>query len=111
MWTLAHEQGIALPVKDWEFDELVTVSDPRGVPDLPRSTRSTSGQALIQSSPLAVGRPSAAWRRLPSADHDARAPLQPQIGNRGGERDLDHIMWPRRACARRRPRVPAGAPA
>ena len=35
MWTLAHEQGIALPVKDyWEFDGLVTVSDPRGVADL-----------------------------------------------------------------------------
>src|SRR5207237_8644 len=35
MWTLAHEQGIALPVKDyWEFDRLVTVSDPRGVPNL-----------------------------------------------------------------------------
>src|SRR5947207_1924611 len=32
LWTLAHEQGIALPVKDyWEFDRLVTVSDPRGV--------------------------------------------------------------------------------
>src|SRR5437588_368809 len=32
MWSLAHEQGIALPVKDyWEFDRLVTVSDPRGV--------------------------------------------------------------------------------
>src|SRR6185312_10641347 len=31
MWSLAHEQGIALPVKDyWEFDKLVTVSDPRG---------------------------------------------------------------------------------
>jgi adenosine deaminase len=30
LWTLAHEQGIALPVKDyWEFVELVTVSDPR----------------------------------------------------------------------------------
>jgi adenosine deaminase len=30
MWTLAHEQGIALPVKDyWEFRDLVTVSDPR----------------------------------------------------------------------------------
>ena len=29
-WTLAHEQGIALPVKDyWEFSDLVTVSDPR----------------------------------------------------------------------------------
>ena len=34
MWSLAHEQGIALPVKDyWEFDKLVTVSDPRGVLD------------------------------------------------------------------------------
>src|SRR5438128_2676153 len=32
LWSLAHEQGIALPVKDyWEFDRLVTVSDPRGV--------------------------------------------------------------------------------
>ena len=35
LWSLAHEQGIALPVKDyWEFDALVTVSDPRGVPGL-----------------------------------------------------------------------------
>jgi Adenosine deaminase len=43
MWTLAHEQGISLPVKDyWEFVELVTV-DPRGVEGLPSSTRSTSG--------------------------------------------------------------------
>src|SRR5919197_1556524 len=34
LWSLAHEQGIALPVKDyWEFDRLVTVSDPRGVPN------------------------------------------------------------------------------
>src|ERR1051325_2608282 len=30
MWSLAHEQGIALPVKDyWDFVDLVTV-DPRG---------------------------------------------------------------------------------
>ena len=35
LWSLAHEQGIALPVKDyWEFDALVTVSDPRGVENL-----------------------------------------------------------------------------
>ena len=35
LWSLAHEQGIALPVKDyWEFDALVTVSDPRGVDSL-----------------------------------------------------------------------------
>src|SRR5437764_947336 len=32
LWSLAHEQGIALPVKDyWEFDRLVTIADPRGV--------------------------------------------------------------------------------
>jgi len=35
LWSLAHEQGIALPVKDyWEFDRLVTIADPRGVADL-----------------------------------------------------------------------------
>src|SRR2546430_6578 len=32
LWSLAHEQGIALPVKDyWEFDRLVTIADPRRV--------------------------------------------------------------------------------
>src|SRR6266511_4162983 len=35
LWTLAHEQGIALPVKDfWEFDRLVTIADPRRVDSL-----------------------------------------------------------------------------
>jgi adenosine deaminase len=57
MWTLAHEQGIALPVKDyWEFDQLVTVSDPRGVPDLTALDRIYKWTELIQSSPLAVER-------------------------------------------------------
>ena len=46
MWSLAHEQGIALPVKDyWEFDALVTVSDPRGSPISMRSMRSTTGRS------------------------------------------------------------------
>src|SRR5436305_1117633 len=31
MWSLAHEQGIHLPTRDyWEFDRMVTVSDPGG---------------------------------------------------------------------------------
>jgi hypothetical protein len=43
MWSLAHEQGIALPTRDyWESDRMVTVSDPRGVPDRFRSTGSTT---------------------------------------------------------------------
>src|ERR1051326_3666472 len=57
MWSLAHEQGIALPVKDyWEFDRLVTVSDPRGVPNLDALDAIYHWTELIQSSPLAVER-------------------------------------------------------
>src|SRR6267378_1879466 len=55
LWTLAHEQGIALPVKDyWDFERLVTVSDPRGVPDLDALDKIYHWTELIQSSPLAV---------------------------------------------------------
>src|ERR687884_66837 len=54
LWTLAHEQGIALPVKDyWDFDRLVTVSDPRGVPNLDALDAIYHYTELIQSSPAA----------------------------------------------------------
>jgi adenosine deaminase len=57
MWSLAHEQGIALPTRDyWEFDRMVTVSDPRGVADLDSLDRIYHLTELIQSSPLAVER-------------------------------------------------------
>src|SRR5262249_17870071 len=57
LWSLAHEQGIALPVKDyWEFDRLVTVSDPRGVENLDALDGIYHWTELIQSSPLAVER-------------------------------------------------------
>ena len=57
LWSLAHEQGIALPVKDfWEFDALVTVSDPQGVQDLNALDAIYHWTELIQSSPLAVER-------------------------------------------------------
>ena len=53
LWSLAHEQGIALPVKDyWEFDNLVTVSDPQGVDDLNALDQIYHWTELIQSSPL-----------------------------------------------------------
>jgi len=55
LWSLAHEQGIALPVKDyWEFDRLVTVSDPQGVQDLDALNEIYRWTELIQSSPLAA---------------------------------------------------------
>src|SRR5437773_4586332 len=96
MWTLAHEQGIALPVKDyWEFDRLVTVSDPRGVPDLDALDAIYHWTELIQSSPLAVERSvhaaiGGAYRSQGITTLELR--FNPMKRNRGGEQDLDHII-------------------
>src|SRR5919202_93608 len=95
MWTLAHEQGIALPVKDyWEFVDLVTV-DPRGVRGLPQLDAIYKWTELIQSSPLAVERSvhgaiGGAYRRQNITTLELR--FNPMKRNRGGERDLDHII-------------------
>src|SRR6476620_8720387 len=57
LWSIAHAQGIALPVRDfWEFDRLVTVSYPHGVQDLHALNEIYLWTELIQSSPLAVER-------------------------------------------------------
>src|SRR5229473_3997640 len=96
LWTLAHEQGIALPVKDyWDFDRLVTVSDPRGVPDLDALDAIYHWTELIQSSPLAVevsvhGAIGGAYRAQGITTFELR--FNPMKRNRGGERDLDHII-------------------
>src|SRR4051795_11642710 len=96
MWSLAHEQGIALPTRDfWEFDALVTVSDPRGVPDLDALDRIYHLTELIQSSPLAVERSvhaaiGGAYRSQRITTFELR--FNPMKRNRGGEQDLDHII-------------------
>ena len=96
LWSLAHEQGIALPVKDyWEFVELVTVSDPRGVENLDALDAIYHWTELIQSSPLAVERSvhsaiGGAYRSQGITTLELR--FNPMKRNRGGERDLDHII-------------------
>src|SRR3954449_8922682 len=96
LWSLAHEQGIALPVKDyWDFDRLVTVSDPRGVPDLDALNEIYEWTERIQSSPLAVERSvhaaiGGAYRSQRITTLELR--FNPMKRNRGGERDLDHII-------------------
>jgi adenosine deaminase len=96
LWTLAHEQGIALPVKDyWDFDRLVTVSDPRGVPNLDALDQIYHWTELIQSSPLAVevsvhAAIGGAYRSQGITTLELR--FNPMKRNRGGERDLDHII-------------------
>ncbi|HXV96281.1 MAG TPA: hypothetical protein VD695_07010, partial [Gaiellaceae bacterium] len=95
MWTLSHEQGIALPVKDyWDFVDLVTV-DPRGVKGLPELDAIYKWTELIQSSPLAVeqsvhGAIGGAYRTQNITTLELR--FNPMKRNRGGERDLDHII-------------------
>jgi adenosine deaminase len=95
MWTLAHEQGIALPVKDYhDFERLVTV-DPRGVEGLFELDAIYRWTELIQSSPLAVERSvhgaiGGAYRKQNITTLELR--FNPMKRNRGGERDLDHII-------------------
>src|SRR5262249_56501720 len=96
LWSLAHEQGIALPVKDyWAFDRLVTVSDPRGVENLDALNEIYRWTELIQSSPLAVERSvhaaiGGAYRSQGITTLELR--FNPMKRNPGGERDLDHII-------------------
>src|SRR5215470_3939875 len=96
MWSLAHEQGIALPVKDyWEFDRLVTIADPRRVDSLDALNDIYHWTELIQSSPLAVERSvhaaiGGAYRSQRITTLELR--FNPMKRNRGGERDLDHII-------------------
>ncbi len=96
LWSLAHEQGIALPVKDyWEFDRLVTIADPRRVDSLDALNEIYHWTELIQSSPLAVQRSvhaaiGGAYRSQGITTLELR--FNPMKRNRGGERDLDHII-------------------
>src|ERR1051325_9257706 len=98
LWSLAHEQGIALPVKDyWDFDRLVTVSDPRGVPNLDALDQIYHWTELIQSSPLAVEvsvHAAIGGAHRPQAIPPPALQYSPMKRNRGGERDLPHITPP-----------------
>src|SRR5947208_11877573 len=95
LWGIAHQQGIRLPTKDyWEFVDLITVGKRErksfeAFLDLYRWTE------LIQSSPLAVEQSvyevvSGAYRKANITKLELR--YNPMKRNRGGERDLDHII-------------------
>ncbi|MDO8581370.1 MAG: adenosine deaminase, partial [bacterium] len=95
LWTLAHEQGIKLPTKDyWEFEKMITVQRRY------KSFREIDSSKyhwteLIQSSPLAM-EPAiheilgGAYRANHIVLHEVR--YNPMKRNRGGERDLDYII-------------------
>src|SRR4051795_12298687 len=102
LWSLAHEQGIALPVKDyWEFERLVTVADPRGVQGLDALNEIYHWTELIQSSPMAVERSvhgaiGGAYRSQGITTLERG--FTPMKGHPGCAPDLDHsVLGPGRA--------------
>src|SRR5216110_4130198 len=95
MWGIAHDQGIRLPTKDyWEFVDLITVrrQAKKSFEDFLALYHWTE---LIQSSPLAVEQSvyqvvGGAYRKANITTLELR--YNPMKRNRGGERDLDHII-------------------
>lgn len=93
MWEVAHEQGIKLPTKNyWEFEELITVS---GITTYQKYLDLFHWTEIIQSSPEAMEKSiysmaSGAYRKNNITTLEIR--FNPMKRNRGGERDLDHII-------------------
>jgi adenosine deaminase len=96
MWSIAHQQGIRLPTKDyWEFVELISVSHPDKVNNLADYDAIFRWTELIQSSPLAIERSvyeiiGGAYRKCNITTLELR--FNPMKRNREGEQDLDHII-------------------
>ena len=96
MWSIAHQQGIRLPTKDyWEFVDLISVSHPDKVNNLAEYDLIFRWTELIQSSPLAIERSvyeiiGGAYRKCNITTLELR--FNPMKRNREGEQDLDHIV-------------------
>ena len=96
MWSIAHEQGIRLPTKDyWAFFDLITVSAPGKVHGMEGLDKLYHWTELIQSSPLAIERSiydiiGGAYRKSNITLLEVR--FNPMKRNRKGEQDLDHII-------------------
>ena len=96
LWGIAHEQGIRLPTKDyWAFVDLITVGK-RERKSFEEFLALYHWTELIQSSPLAVEQSvyevvSGAYRKANITTLELR--YNPMKRNRGGEQDLDHIIF------------------
>ncbi len=96
MWSIAHQQGFKLPVKNyWEFVDLITVN-PRKVKTLDDYLRILhEWTERIQSSPAAIER--AVYEIIGKEYRGSRVEqievrFNPMKRNLGGQRDLDHII-------------------
>ena len=96
MWSIAHQQGLRLPVKDyWEFVDMITIN-PRRVQSLDDYLRILhEWTERIQSSPEAIER--SVYEIIGKefrSSHVSQMELRfnPMKRNQHGVRDLDHII-------------------
>jgi len=96
LWSIAHQQGFKLPVRDyWEFRDLV-FADPRRVTSLDDYLHILhEWTEKIQSSPAAMER--SVYEIIGKEYRSSRVTaielrFNPMKRNLGGERDLDHII-------------------
>lgn len=117
LWTIAHEQGIRLPVKNyWEFYDMVTMSEDEKNASLHDMNKDFfHWTELIQSSPEALETSvhsviGGGYRKCNLQVQELR--FNPMLRNRTGERDLDHIilaaLWGMRRATLEYPEVRAG---
>ncbi len=117
MWTIAHRQGIRLPVKDyWDFEEMITMGPGkknRSVEEMDRNYYHLT--ELIQSSPEAMEEAvhsviGGGYRKCNLVLQELR--FSPMKRNRTGERDLDFIilaaLWGMRRAMVEYPQTTAG---
>lgn len=97
MWTIAHEQGIKLPTKNyWKFEDILAIKKKgRYTEFFSLNENMYKLTELIQSSPVALEPAShstfgGAYRNSDIILHELR--FCPMKRNRGGERDLDYII-------------------
>ncbi len=97
LWSIAHRQGIKLPSKNyWDFERLITMSGSKRNKNLDEMhDKFFHWTELIQSSPEAVEESvksviGGGYRACNLVLQELR--FNPMFRNRGGERDLDHII-------------------
>lgn len=117
MWTIAHEQGIRLPSKDyWDFEDMITMSPTERNRDVEQMTNDYFlFTQLIQSSPEAIETSvhsviGGGYRKCNIVVQELR--FNPMRRNRAGERDLDHTilsaLWGMKRALLEYPQVKAG---
>lgn len=117
LWSIAHQQGIKLPVKDyWDFFEMITMDDSEKNLNLSEmDSNYFHWTELIQSSPEALEMSThsvigGGFRKCNLIVQELR--FNPMKRNRSGERDLDHIilsaLWGMRRATLEYPDVRAG---